>query len=221
MHRCVAVSQPTTITTTTLQRQPCETNRAKDCCGTTSYNKTSKPTSINQFFRLIPPYRSSSNSFPCGSSSSCPTGRSKRRNQTAEPYQSGSNHRTCGTRGWADWVRTATYSNKLSITSTQTQRTSLNPRSPLTVVTGYITTLKERQRSQAEERDHIGLRKILHDLRLPVLADGSIAPEHHREESDGLGDREQQVKDQSATKNVIETGRWEKLSSSSIGKMVA
>lgn len=101
-HRCVAVSQTTTTTTSTLQRQPCETNKAKDCCGTTSYNKTSKPTSINQFFRLIPPYRSSSNSFPCGSSSSCPTGRSKRRNQTAEPYQSGSNHRTCGTRGWAD-----------------------------------------------------------------------------------------------------------------------
>ena len=82
--------------------------------------------------------------------------------------------------------------------------TSLDPRSPLSPIGIHKASLHERKRGQYEKGNQIGLRKILHHLRLPLL-DVSISPEHHRQERDRLCNREQEVRSHHTAQHIVRT----------------
>lgn len=103
--------------------------------------------------------------------------------------------------------------------TSKAQLTSLDPSSPLSPVGVNKASLHERKRRQHEERNQVGLRQILHHLRLPVL-DISVSPEHHRQERDRLRDREQQVRRHHATQHIIRTGSREQPRSSGVREVV-
>ena len=82
------------------------------------------------------------------------------------------------------------------------------------------SSLHEGERRQGKNGDEVTLRKVLHDLVLDVL-DISISPEHDREESNGLRNREQKIRCHHATQHIIRTSRGEQSRRGRVGKVVA
>lgn len=104
--------------------------------------------------------------------------------------------------------------------SSLTQLTSLNERGKLSLVSGDVTSLKESQRRQHEERNEVTLRKVLHHLGLDV-ADVAVTPEHDRSEGNRLRDGEQQVQRERTAQHVVETASREQTARGGIREVVS